>query len=735
MTAAPFSGTIVPMLALSHRPWPAGCPATSLLVMLLAGFSPAQGGYTFALDGKPLELGFAMLSVRGGVVSLRGTPDAPASGDLLWVGAKTACLVRLEEPGPYEFFDETEEHGRLRLRRGDREQIAVLDSVHLVAAEEATRRDLLGVVVTHWDDAVAAAVTALDPTVPLVVTDGTAIGEQRPLPALPPAIHHLALCYETREGFGDLTAAAKLTNLRTLYLGGQYCGFTTVDIRPFASAVLLRSFHCDQYRLVGAEIVEGFRDLRSFAAKDFALTSFAMLGGMTELRRVYCWGPRADDVQPRSLAPLAGLPRLEHLELLFTPVAELPATGFDSLRTLYLQGCGHPAAQQRAFRKAHSACKIDGAVDDEQLQTLLATADRLVLRTGGTCHRDEARDKVLFETAAAEEIAKVLPLLRVLEDRGSFHCMCCGTPTLMFFAAGKEIASIGVHHGASIRWSNGWNSDAVLTREAAEGLVQWLADHGDRDPLLERRSSQARAEAGSRRARLRAAVFGAKVADGADLDELRVAWLEQAAAAAATDGGFTQLQLLGCHEGAWDAQDEFDQALLAATAASLAGTTEWNALLERCRADERAALGLAAVWVAREGAELPRERRAEALQIVAPAALRSPQPWNRARMLQQLRDDPSEAACDVLVAALDGNFAPRHARDDELIAPGGMVVVHPSDPVLGASLASTQALAALCLAARKHTASLPQIQELAKNAAPRDATLLLQAAEQLQAAK
>jgi hypothetical protein len=342
---------------------------------------------------------------------------------------------------------------------------------------------------------------------------------------------------------------------------------------------------------------------------------------------------------------------------------------------------------------------------------------------------------VLFETAAADEIAKVLPLLRVVDDYGSFYCMCDGGPTLMLFAAGKEIASISVHHGHSIQWSGGWNSHGQLTREAAEGLVQWLADHGDIYNLLERRRSQARAEAIHGRARLRASVFGAKVADGADLEELRKAWLEQAAAAAATDGGFTQLRLLGCHEGAWNAPDEFDQTLLEATLASLTSTSAWNALLARCRADERAALGLAAVLVAREGPELPRERRAEAMPILAPAALRSPQPWNRARMLQLLRDDTSDAARDVLVAALEGTFAPRYARYEELISPGGMVVVHPSDPVLDASKASTQALAAFCLAARKHTASLARIQELAKSAAPRDAEILKQAAEQLQAAK
>jgi len=455
---------------------------------------------------------------------------------------------------------------------------------------------------------------------------------------------------------------------------------------------------------------------------------------MSELRYLYAWGPDADDVPSRSLAPLAELPRLEHLELKFTPVNELPAKGFDALRRLDLQGCGLPAAQQRAFRVAHPACAVAGEVDAQQLQQLLATADRLVLRSGGTCHRNEAREKVLFETAAADELAKVLPLLRVAEDGGSFHCMCCGNPTLVFFAAGKEIASIGVHHGLSIRWSQGpWNGDAMLLN--GDDLAQWVAAHGDDGPLQERRAAKARAEAGPRRARLRAAVVGATVGDGADLDALGTTWLQSAASAVATDGGVTQLRLLGCHEGAWDAPDDFDQALLAAAAASLAGTSGWDVVIAACRADEHAALGLAAVWVADEGERLPAERRAEALPIAALAALRSPQPWNRARMLQRLRDDPCDAARDGLIAALDGKFVPRSVRDEELIAPGGMRVIHPSDQVLDGSGASNAALAAACLAARNQVASLPRIRDLARNAAAADAELLRNAIARLEAIK
>jgi hypothetical protein len=88
-----------------------------------------------------------------------------------------------------------------------------------------------------------------------------------------------------------------------------------------------------------------------------------------------------------------------------------------------------------------------------------------------------------------------------------------------------------------------------------------------------------------------------------------------------------------------------------------------------------------------------------------------------------------------MIAALDGTFAARHVRDEELVAPGGKRVVHPPDPMLAGSRLSTRTLAAACLAARKYTAALPKIRELAKNAADADAELLRVAIEQLERAK
>lgn len=108
-----------------------------------------------------------------------------------------------------------------------------------------------------------------------------------------------------------------------------------------------------------------------------------------------------------------------------------------------------------------------------------------------------------------------------------------------------------------------------------------------------------------------------------------------------------RLRLLGCHEGAWNRADTFDRALLQLAAERGFDATEWPPVLDAARKEERVAVGLAAVFVHDEaGRRLTAEQRVEALPIVARAALRHPQPWNRARMLQRLRDDAGQAATD-----------------------------------------------------------------------------------------
>lgn len=107
----------------------------------------------------------------------------------------------------------------------------------------------------------------------------------------------------------------------------------------------------------------------------------------------------------------------------------------------------------------------------ELLQRRLVGANRLVVRTGGTCHRDIAEEKVLFTVTSPKLVAEVADHLRV--TAGGFRCGCCGYPTLEFYRAHWLVASVSVHHGEFIRWE-GWNSDGVLTQESAEYLEAFL---------------------------------------------------------------------------------------------------------------------------------------------------------------------------------------------------------------------------------------------------------------------
>jgi hypothetical protein len=74
----------------------------------------------------------------------------------------------------------------------------------------------------------------------------------------------------------------------------------------------------------------------------------------------------------------------------------------------------------------------------------------------------------------------VLERLAVAQPAGPYHCMCRGDPALELWAGDSRRATIGVHHGVSVR-VDGWWSDAPL--RDGEGLLRWLAERGAPEPL------------------------------------------------------------------------------------------------------------------------------------------------------------------------------------------------------------------------------------------------------------
>lgn len=64
--------------------------------------------------------------------------------------------------------------------------------------------------------------------------------------------------------------------------------------------------------------------------------------------------------------------------------------------------------------------------------------------------------------------------------------MCSGNLWFKFYKDDEPIAILSFHHGRSLRLG-GWPGDGVLAYGSAGYLCRWLADHGIKGPLHERR--------------------------------------------------------------------------------------------------------------------------------------------------------------------------------------------------------------------------------------------------------
>ena len=110
----------------------------------------------------------------------------------------------------------------------------------------------------------------------------------------------------------------------------------------------------------------------------------------------------------------------------------------------------------------------------ESLRAAAAGADRLVVQDmdwqGKGCTTN-------YEIRGARELLRGLLDLVEIDAAGSgFHCMCDGQYWIHVYRADREVATIGYHHGRSLRWHDGkWKGDALLTpasQKSPAALVQ-----------------------------------------------------------------------------------------------------------------------------------------------------------------------------------------------------------------------------------------------------------------------
>jgi hypothetical protein len=137
------------------------------------------------------------------------------------------------------------------------------------------------------------------------------------------------------------------------------------------------------------------------------------------------------------------------------------------------------------------------------LQESLAGVTRLRVRSGGTCDGEAAEAATLLTMTNAEHVTAIARGLRINVTNIAFHCMCCGGPTLEFYRNKEMAASLSLHHGRSLRWSDGkWDGDGLMEEESASALLRQLADCGLVAPLKEY-EEDARREEHSQRSRRR----------------------------------------------------------------------------------------------------------------------------------------------------------------------------------------------------------------------------------------
>ena len=116
--------------------------------------------------------------------------------------------------------------------------------------------------------------------------------------------------------------------------------------------------------------------------------------------------------------------------------------------------------------------------DNYTLKQHIVESSRLVVRTGGNCHRKPAQERILYETTDRRSIqilAKQITLAFCMEG---VSCKCCGDITFNFYDDQKLVCSFSLHHGRSIRIENVARNNKPLSWKSRRKLAEWLSQTG-----------------------------------------------------------------------------------------------------------------------------------------------------------------------------------------------------------------------------------------------------------------
>lgn len=610
--------------------------------------------YQFFYDGKPVQLA---------VAPVVGTKSDPQPDDLLsYLFTMPLGAERVQRfCGAGERYNELwQEDGtgkrwlvaavvrveRLDAKYKELPKPKVVNPILSLAP--ADRKKIRAVRFEHWDQDCAAMLRDLDAS--KVCLEFRQIDDVETFPKMPAELRHLVIDENSNtSSWRDLSSIAGHRNLLSLSIDlmGEEADLGGVKNLPQLRTLTISTFARPKNADFGA-----LPELRSANLSYFrGLNSVAFAAKAPKLESL-----RIAHTGVTDLSPLAGHPALRVIDARESKVSKLPDAKLPALQSLKLIGASTADANVAAFRKANPACVVEhkwNALFDQ-----LAGVDRIRVRSGGTCHRDEAAERTLAEETDPAKIRDFLSKVRVDERRYGFHCMCCGEPTFEFYRKGELVAAVGYHHDRSLRWPDGWPSDVLMTTDSARYLVDWL---DARVPEIKRQHEEARtaAKKAEEEEKRFLACFPSSIHAAFRNRNAREESIAQAIMQALPDA---VERVLACCRSfdvppgsgrTWNSTGILEQGVLEAFKSTPAEA--WRTALGRLKTDEPAFRGAARLWLVYQANELlPESERAEHQLRFARAALDGAQDEIKVRVIQSLASMTDDASKAYLTELLRG---------------------------------------------------------------------------------
>lgn len=207
-----------------------------------------------------------------------------------------------------------------------------------------------------------------------------------------------------------------------------------------------------------------------------SITEINLLNDLNNLKRI--------DITKTAISDLSFLKYLKNVETFkasFCPLKEIPAIKLKLLKKMEILSTDLSKKQIESFKTMNNNVSIF----DKWISIMISSltdANKLKIRSGGTCHRNPKREKVLYLETDKSVVDSIISLIDIDDKNSGHYCACCGTPTLEFYKDSTLIEMFGYHHGTSFRWYNGkWYGDGRLTKKSSRALNQWLYSKGIKD--------------------------------------------------------------------------------------------------------------------------------------------------------------------------------------------------------------------------------------------------------------